>query len=146
MFDTDFLFSGMGGDRKFLLEIASDGQLNWHTDRGFIAIGSGSEFATVAMELMKPYLEEGPLDLELGQIVAYRTIETTCDVSAGLVRVPVQMAVADDSGSRVLDRRELYDVEESVQRWKASERGLLLSLSDGANSQESIDLPHSLSS
>ena len=145
LFATDFLFSGMGGDAKFLLEIASDGQLNWHTDKGFIAIGSGSEFATVAMELMKPYMEEGPLDLELGQIVAYRTIDTTCDVSAGLVRGPVQMAIADANGSRVLNRQELYDIEESVQRWKASERDLLLSLSDGASSEDSIDLPDSLS-
>ena len=140
-FGTDFLFSGIGNDAKFLLEIASDGQLNWHTDRGFTAIGSGSDFATVAMELMKPYLEQGPLSLELGQIVAYRTIESTCDVSAGLVRGPVQMAVADSNGSQVLSEQELYDIEESVQRWKASERGLLQSLSAGAGSEDSLDLP-----
>ena len=146
LFATDFLFVGMGDDEKFLLEIASDGQLNWHTERGFFAIGSGGEFATVAMELMKPYMEEGPLDLRLGQIVAYRTIDTTCDVSAGLVGRPVQIAVADSDGSRILERQELYDVEESVQRWKASERGLLLSLSDSMTEEDSIALPDSLSS
>ena len=140
-FATDLLFAGMGNDSKFLLEVACDGQLNWHTDSGFVAIGSGGEFATVAMELMKPYLTEGPLDLELGQIVAYRTIETTCDVSAGLVGGPVQIAIANGGGSRVLDRAEVDQIQDLVRVWKVKERSLLMSLSDGRSSAESLDPP-----
>ena len=132
-FDTDFLFASMAGDTKFLLEISGDGQLNWHTDRGFHAIGTGDQFATVVMEAMKPHLEDGPPDLRLGQLVAYRTIDTTCTVSADLGG-PVQMTVADNNGSRVLDQQELQEIEESVQRWKAAEHGLLRSLSDGSGS------------
>ena len=130
-FDTDFLFAGMAGDTKFLLEISGDGQLNWHTARGFHALGTGGEFATVIMETMKPHLDDSPPDLQLGKIVAYRTIDTTCAVSADLSG-PVQMAVADSSGSRVLDEDELQAMEKSVQSWKASERSLLRSLSDGS--------------
>ena len=145
MFGTDFLFSGIGHDEKFLLEIASDGQMNWHTDRGFYAMGSGGEFATVAMELMKPYVQTTPLDLKLGQIVAYRTIETTCDVSAGLVSGPVQMVVADSNGARVLTKEDLYDVQELVERWKLLERNLFLSLlGDPNNNQDMVEIPDSL--
>ena len=132
-FDTDFLFAGMSDDMKFLLEISGDGQLNWHTDRGFHALGTGGDFATVVMETMKPHLEESPPDLRLGQMVAYRAIDTTCTVSAELGG-PVQMAVADNSRSRVLDEQELQGIQESVQNWKAAERSLLRSLPDGSGS------------
>lgn len=132
-FDTDFLFAGVVDDAKFLLEISGDGQLNWHTDRGFHALGTGGDFATVVMETMKPHLEEGPPELRLGQIVAYRAIDTTCTVSAELGG-PVQMAMADNSGSRILDAQEIQAIKESVQRWKAEERNLLRSLPDGPGS------------
>ena len=125
--------SGMAVDTKFLLEISGNGKLNWHPDRGFHALGSGSHFATVVMETMKPHLDDGPPDLRLGQIVAYRTIDTTCAVSADLSG-PVQMAVADSSGSRVLGEDELQAKEESVQSWRVSEHSLLRSLSDGSGS------------
>src|ERR1700728_1909914 len=44
-FITDFLVTGYTQTTPYLLEVAHDGQVNWHTDEGFYAIGSGGAFA-----------------------------------------------------------------------------------------------------
>ena len=38
-------------NHKYFLEIDADGQLNWHMNDRFYAVGSGGAFATVAMAL-----------------------------------------------------------------------------------------------
>lgn len=97
-----------------------DGQVNWHTSFGFYAVGSGGPFATVARGLMAHYLST-PLSVEQGLKVAYRAIDTTCEVSPGGVGPPVQLAVVDDSGARILDEVAVNSVGDLVTRWKTLE-------------------------
>lgn len=124
-FPTDTLFLGFSNGRPYFLEVAQDGQLNWHTDRGFYAIGSGGEFATVARALMEHHLQEGHLELDQGRQLAWRTVDTTIAVSSAGVGPPVQMAVADDHGARILGDDEIRVVREQVSSWKQFERDAL---------------------
>lgn len=122
-FRTDFLFLGVGQEGPYLLEIAGDGQANWHTDSGFYAIGSGGDFATVARGLMSHYLDGDPLPLDLGKKVAFRAIETTCEVSSAFVGGDVQLAVVGlGAGPQRLAWEELEDLKEAVAGWKQVER------------------------
>lgn len=121
-FNTSCLFAGYGREGGYLLEVSHDGQMNWHTPRGFYAVGSGGPFASVARALHEHLLDEGPIELRLGLQLAYRTIETTCEVSTSNVGLPVQLAVVDSEGARVLDEDELEQVQTGVAAWKQSER------------------------
>jgi hypothetical protein len=122
---TDLLFLGYSNDTAYFLEIAADGQMNWHTEHYFYAIGSGGPFASVAHALMRHYLAEGPLTLELGKRLAYRTIETTCEVSTSHVALPVRMAVVDSDGSKILSDGEIEELKTIVAGWKQIERETL---------------------
>ena len=125
-FYTSFLLLGVGEDGdSFFLEFSGDGQVNSHTQRGFYALGSGGEFASVAMALMSHYITGPAVSLDVGQKLAYRTIETTCEISAGLVSGPVQMAIADNSGVRIADDTELRCIGDSVRAWKELEKNTL---------------------
>jgi 20S proteasome alpha/beta subunit len=124
-FVTDFLVAGYTNATSYLLEVANDGQVNWHTNEGFYAIGSGGAFAAVAQGLMKHYLDAGPLPLQYGMQLAYRTIETACDVSSMFVRTPVQLAVVDSAGARVLEHAEIEQLKDEVLGWKQLERDAL---------------------
>ena len=124
-FITDFLVTGYTQAVPYLLEVANDGQVNWHTDEGFYAIGTGGAFAAVAQGLMKHYLDAGPLPLQYGMQLAYRTIETACDVSSMWVRTPVQLAIVDKDGSRVLDHADIEKLKDEVAGWKQLERDAL---------------------
>jgi 20S proteasome alpha/beta subunit len=125
-FITDFLVTGYTQATPYLLEVAHDGQVNWHTEEGFYAIGSGGAFAAVAQGLMKHYLDGGPLPLKYGMQLAYRTIETACEVSSMWVRTPVQLAVVTEDGARVLDHAEIEQLKDEVSGWKQLERDALL--------------------
>jgi proteasome beta subunit len=124
-FITDFLVAGYTQQTPYLLEVARDGQVNWHTYEGFCAIGSGGEFAAVAQGLMKHYLDGGPLPLKYGMQLAYRTIETACEVSSMFVRIPVQLAIVDKDGARALDHSEIEQLKDEVAGWKQLERDTL---------------------
>ena len=124
-FAASFLLLGVGTTASYFLEISADGQCNWHTNGGFYAVGSGGAFATVAMALMAHYFRGKPVPLEHGKQLAYRTIETTCSVSSGLVGLPVQMAVADGNGAKILGTDELGEIEDQVKGWKELEQNTL---------------------
>jgi hypothetical protein len=119
-FQTSFLVAGYASQKPWLLEFAYDGQVNWHTDFGFYAIGSGGPFARVAHGLMAHYLSS-QLTLTQGLKVAYRAIETTCEVSPGGVGMPVRIAVVDKSGPRVFEESKISEIGDLVARWKTLE-------------------------
>lgn len=127
-FITDFLLLGWSRETPWFLEIDNTGQLNWHTSAGFAAVGSGGEFASVAQALMKHHVEGRPISVDDGLLVAYRAIQTTCEVSSHHVGLPVWLAVATTEGCRVLDRAETQEVEDSVEGWKQIERDSLTAL------------------
>lgn len=124
-FVSNFLVLGFSNETPWFLEINHDGQLNWHTERGFYATGSGGPFATVARGLMGHYLGD-ELTLEQGKMVAYRAISTTIEVSSSGVGPPVQLAICDKDGQRTLRADEIDSIEVSVERWKELERQSLL--------------------
>jgi|GEM_PF-2671426 len=139
-FPTDFLMLGYAGGTPWFLEFAKDGQVNDHTARGFYAVGSGGHFATVARALMRHYLTR-PLPLELGKLVAYRAIDTTIQVSSQGIGPPVQIAVCDNAGARILSGDEIETVRLGVQGWTVQEtESLSLSLLE-AEAAASGDLP-----
>jgi 20S proteasome alpha/beta subunit len=139
-FIADFLVCGYANATPWLLEFARDGQVNWHTDAGFYALGSGGPFATVAHGLMAHYLAT-PLSIGQRMKVAYRAIETTCEVSHSGVGPPVQIAVVDDAGARILGKEEVDAVGEQVARWKTLEVETLNMTSEDAQATAEGDLP-----
>ncbi|GAA1562469.1 hypothetical protein GCM10009789_14570 [Kribbella sancticallisti] len=124
MFRTDFLMLGHANDTSWFLEFAGDGQVNWHTDARFYAVGSGGPYATVAHALMSHYIGDG-VTLEQGKLIAYRAIQTTIEVSPSGVGLPVQMAICDNSGARILEKPELDQIGFAVDGWKVLERETL---------------------
>jgi 20S proteasome alpha/beta subunit len=140
-FASDFLVLGVAAGTPLFLEIAADGQVNWHTGEGFYAVGSGGEFAAVARGLMAHHVSSGALPLKLGQLLAYRVIDTVCSVSASFVGLPVQMAVVNDTGARVLDQAEIDEIGVGVERWKELEADTLRSGPDVDRDKVADDLP-----
>jgi hypothetical protein len=138
---TDILLLGYANGTSYFLEVSEDGQMNWHTTHNFHAIGSGGEFASVAHALMQHYLSEGPLSLSIGMQLAYRTIETACEVSASGVGLPVQIAVVDDRGPRLLGSEEIDELKTLVDGWKQLERETLLRETQRPASGEIGDIP-----
>jgi len=139
-FASDFLMLGYANGTPWFLEFAQDGQVNWHTDHGFSAVGSGGHFATVARALMKHYTDQS-LPLELGKLVAYRAIDTTIEVSSAWVGGPVQVAVCDKDGARILASDEIEALREQVDRWKQLEVDTLRMSPEDAQAQAAGDLP-----
>lgn len=128
---ADFLVGGWSSNQGWLLEVAGDGQLNWHNDTKFYAVGTGGDFANVAQGLMAHYFEGDDLDVDNGLRVAYRAIETTCNVSSQWVGLPVQLGTVTSAGAAVLTREEVDAVGTAVDRWKKLERDTLLQLKEG---------------
>ncbi|MEU4364382.1 hypothetical protein [Promicromonospora sp. NPDC023987] len=120
-FASDFLLLGYANGTPWFLEFAQDGQVNSHSERGFYAVGSGGHFASVARALMKHYLDR-EIPLELGRMLAYRTIATTVEVSPGGVGLPVQIAECNSEGPRILTTEEIEAVGAGVDAWKTLER------------------------
>ena len=139
-FATSFLVAGYANQKPWLLEFAHDGQVNWHTTFGFYAIGSGGPFARVAHGLMAHYLSS-ELSLKQGLKVAYRAIETTCEVSPGGVRMPVRIALVDKGGPRVLEEAQVNEVGDLVARWKTLEADTLSMSPEDAKMAAQGDLP-----
>lgn len=139
-FPTDFLLLGWAGGKPWFLEFSHDGQVNSHTSRRFYAVGSGGPFASVCHGLMSHYLTSD-IDLEDGKLLAYRAIATTCQVSSGGVGLPVQIAVADDNGQKLLDSEEIIRIGIEVDRWKALESETLRMTHESAETTAVKDLP-----
>lgn len=78
--------------------------------------------------------------MHLGLQVAYRTIEATCRVSAGLVGLPVQLAVVDETGGRELEPVEVNQVRDEVAGWMQLEAETLRG-NGGVGAPEADELP-----
>ena len=140
-FATSFLFLGWAKETPWFVEVSADGQLNWHTEASFYAIGSGGPFATVAQGLMRHYWEGAPRPVVDGRLVSFRAIATTIDVSSGLVGYPVCMAEVTLAGARVLNATDVDEVATSVDRWKELERESLDRLRVGNLEDRPEELP-----
>ncbi len=139
-FSTSFLFLGWSADAPWFLEVDGSGQLNWHTDKRFTAVGSGGAFAEVAGAVLGHLIEGEDLSLEMGKRVAYRAIETTCNVSSALVGGDVQLGVVDKDGAKILDKAEVSEVHDAVAGWKQMERELLRGQLGGGSTENLPDI------
>lgn len=118
--ETQFLvLDRLGGVPRFL-EFAEAGDVESHADLGFYGVGIGGPHAMVALALMEHHFGT-PLSLRQGLMVAYRTIETVCNVATGGVGLPVQIAIATGDGARILTTDEIVQIGTGVDRWKQLE-------------------------
>jgi 20S proteasome alpha/beta subunit len=126
-FSSEVMLLGWSSGKPWFLEVSSDGGMNWKDGQGFSSIGSGGEFATVAHSIVKHHYTPD-FDLEVGLMLAYRVIQSTCEVSSMFVGGPVNLAVASDAGARNLTDDEVNKIDSQVEGWKAVERDALRDL------------------
>jgi hypothetical protein len=132
-FATDFLVLGYANGTPWFVEVANDGRLVWRTGAGHHAVGAGGEAALLARAVLTMYaggrdvgveaMHAGGRDVgvEMAKAIAYRAVMTTLELSAGIPEAPVQIAVADATGARVLGREELAAVRALADRWAEAE-------------------------
>jgi hypothetical protein len=120
-FATDFLVLGYAGGMPWFVEVANDGRLMWRTGAGAYAVGAGGEAALLARAILAQHTGGREIGLEMAKAIAYRTVVTTLELSAGISRSPVQMAVVDQEGGRVLDEEQVGAVGALAERWAAAE-------------------------
>ncbi len=137
---TDVLVLGWHDGEPTFTRVQQDlAVVDCHADR-LVAIGSGREYASVVRAALAHYLDS-PVDLHLGTVLAYRVISTVCDVSSWNVAAPVQIAVADATGARVLSPDEIDEVSDLSDRWVEVERSSLATARDRAAGGLDNDLP-----
>lgn len=140
-YETDVFVLGYSNGTPWFFEFDRSGQINSHLSRRFAAIGSGGPFAAVALALMSHHVSD-ELNFDDAKLLAYRTIETTIAISSASVGPPVQIAVCDENGARVLASEELDELRTGVARWKVLESELLLNLKSGSDAEPaSGDIP-----
>lgn len=120
-FATDFLVLGHSSGTPWFVEVAHDGRLIWRTGAGHHAAGAGGEAALLARAILAMYAGGRAVGVEMAKAIAYRTVVTTLELSAGIAAAPVQIAVADEAGARVLDREQVAAVEALAGRWAEAE-------------------------
>ena len=117
---VDALILGWLDDKASFVHLGPDVAPVEQKHQSFVAIGSGHQFADVAYATLSHHVD-GQLTLEEGTLLAYRIISTVCRVSSWGVALPVQIAVADAEGARVLSAQEIEQIDTGMQRWLHSE-------------------------
>lgn len=120
-FATDFLVLGYASGTPWFVEVANDGRLIWRTGAGQHAVGAGGEAALLARAILSMYAGGREIGVEVAKAVAFRTVRTTLELAAGVSSAPVQIAVADEAGARVLDREQVAAVAALADRWAEAE-------------------------
>jgi hypothetical protein len=120
-FATDFLVLGFSGDTPWIIEVANDGRLIWRTRAGWYAVGAGSDAGFLARSLLAVFVGERAPGIGEAAAIAYRTVATTLELSAGMTGAPVQIAVVDAAGARTLGGEEVAAVADVVERWTKAE-------------------------
>lgn len=135
---SEALLLGWQGGQPAFFHVPSDLAPVECREGHFLAIGSGHEYASVVAAALAHHTGK-PLTLDKAMLVAFRIVTTVCKVSSWGVGLPVQMAIADESGARVLLRDELERIETGYQRWLTSERTDFAGGEDAGSGQS--DLP-----
>lgn len=114
------LILGWENDRPVMIHLPADLAPIEYGDQAFIAIGSGHEFAAVARETLAHHLGD-PLTTRQALLIAHRVVSVVCRTSSWGVAPPVQIAMADAAGARVLTTGDLETLETGVERWLATD-------------------------
>lgn len=117
---AEFVFVGMAVDGPFIVVIHQDLSAVLEDEQSLVAIGAARTFAAALRQSLSHYLVRTPA-IRQALPLACRAVDAVCQVSAYGVAAPVQMAVIDAAGARVLATDEVGSVEEQVQAWLATE-------------------------
>ena len=137
---TEFLFLGWGEKGPFFLHLHADTTVTDQLGDKMAAIGFGGQLAAVARSIMEHYMED-EFSVRDGMMIAYRAISTVVQVSTWGVALPVQMAVVEPVGARLLTQSEIEQVALTVDRWKLLERDSLRELLRGQVQRSADVLP-----
>lgn len=122
---VEALFLGWKNNDPSLIHLPADLAPIECSPRGFVAIGSGHEYAMTSKATLGHYFSKTRPSAQTGLLLAYRIVSTVCQVSSWGVGLPVQMAIADDAGARLLSSQELEEVQLGCQRWLSLEASVV---------------------
>lgn len=126
---AEFLFVGTAADGPFVAVVHEDLSAVLEDEQALVPIGLGRSFAAAMRQALAHYLVRTPA-VRHALPLASRAVDAVCQVSAYGVAPPVQVAVVDADGARVLTLEEVGALDEQVQAWLAAERSTLYG-SDG---------------
>jgi 20S proteasome alpha/beta subunit len=109
--------------RSYLLRVHGAG--NAEFARSYTAVGSVGEMARFALSRME-FLGYNDLPLEAAKMVAFGVADDVIRAAASGVGAPVQLAVANVTGSSVLGRVDLRAVEDTVAAFRDYQREYLV--------------------
>jgi 20S proteasome alpha/beta subunit len=126
---AEFIFVGIAADGPYVIVIHQDLSAVIEDEQTLIAIGASRMFAAGLRQSLAHYLARIPA-VRHALPLACRAVDAVCQVSAYGVAVPVQIAIVDGEGARVLARDEVGSVEEQVQAWLSTEVTTLFQTDD----------------
>jgi hypothetical protein len=129
------------GESPSMIHVPADLAAIECSERWFATIGSGHDAASAVQAALAHYSRTAPPTLERGCLIAYRLIEAVCSVSSWGVGVPVQIAVADSLGARILSQAEIDELDTGVERWLETERVSFMGEARHKTGEPTVDLP-----
>lgn len=127
---VELLFVGTAADGPFVAVVHQDLSAALEDEQSLVPIGAARTFAAALRQALAHYLVRRPT-VRYALPLACRAVDAVCQVSAYGVAPPVQVAVVDADGARVLTPDEVGALDEQVQAWLAAE-GATLYGSDAA--------------
>lgn len=132
---AEFLLAAVASDGPFTMTIHADLTAVVESEQQMTAIGVGKIAASALRQSLSHYLTEAHT-VSHALPVAYRVVDTVCDVSAYAIAPPVQVATVTRSGAEILAPTELGSIQEQVQSWIALEVGTLYPTEKDQDSNE----------
>lgn len=117
---AEFVFVGTAVDGPYVIVLHRNLTAVLEDEQPLVAIGAARTFAAATRQALAHYLVRTPT-VRHALPLACRAVEAVCQVSAYGVAPPVQVAVVDAGGARVLSPEEVGSLEEQVQAWLTSE-------------------------
>lgn len=119
--------------RNYLLKAYSDGVVEFMHEYG--SVGSSSELARFAFFGFNSsgFLEYETLPLEAAKMLAYKVTDDAVLASAGPVDGPIQLAVATDAESLVLDEKDLQPVRDTASAFRMHQADFLIRTEEPAD-------------
>jgi 20S proteasome alpha/beta subunit len=120
----ELLFVGTAADGPFVAVVHQDLSAVLEDEQNLVPIGAARTFAAALRQALAHYLVRRPA-VRHALPLACRAVDAVCQVSAYGVAPPVQVAVVDADGARLLSVDEVGALDEQVQAWLAAESATL---------------------
>ena len=128
---AEFVFVGTAADGPFVAVVHQDLSAVLEDEQTLVPIGAAKSFAAALRQALAHYLVRTP-SIRHALPLACRAVDAVCQVSAYGVAPPVQVAVVDVDGARVLTPQEVGSVDEQVQAWLSAEVSTLYGSDDAS--------------